>query len=162
MSDTLAKNLKYYRKLRKMTQRQLADAVGISEMSIRRYESTGADNREPLIQTIIKLSKALNVSVQDLISPKILISIKDSDSDEIKEEKNNLAFLNRMDFFYSMLNDSGQIKAIEQVELLTKIPEYQKDSSDRLTVQAAHERTDIDVTDEMRQHDDDIMNDENF
>ena len=27
---------------------------------------------------------------------------------------------------------------------------------------AAHERTDINVTDEMRQHDDDIMNDENF
>ena len=63
---------------------------------------------------------------------------------------------------FSKLNNSGQKKAVEQIDLLTKIPEYQKDSSDRLTVQAAHERTDIDVTDEMRQHDDDIMNDENF
>lgn len=34
-------------------------------------------------------------------------------------------------------------------------PEY-------LTVDAAHERTDIVVTDEMRKHDDDIMDDENF
>lgn len=31
-----------------------------------------------------------------------------------------------------------------------------------LTVQAAHSRTDIEVTDEMNQHDDDIMDDENF
>lgn len=128
-------------------------------MSIRRYESTGADNREPLIQTIIKLSKALNVSVQDLISPKIVISIKDSDPDEIEEEKNNLAFLNRMDFFYSMLNDSGLAKAIEQVELLTKIPEYQKETSDHLAVNAAHARTDVEVTDEMKKYDDDLLDD---
>lgn len=159
MSDALARNLKHYRKLRKMTQRQLAEAVGISEMSIRRYESTGADNREPLIQTIIKLSKALNVSVQDLISPKIVISIKDSDPDEIEEEKNNLAFLNRMDFFYSMLNDSGLAKAIEQVELLTKIPEYQKETSDHLAVNAAHARTDVEVTDEMKKYDDVLLDD---
>ena len=159
MSDALARNLKHYRKLRKMTQRQLAEAVGISEMSIRRYESTGADNREPLIQTIIKLSKALNVSVQDLISPKIVISINDSDPDEIEEEKNNLAFLNRMDFFYSMLNDSGLAKAIEQVELLTKIPEYQKETSDHLAVNAAHARTDVEVTDEMKKYDDDLLDD---
>lgn len=33
---------------------------------------------------------------------------------------------------------------------------------DHLRVQAAHERTDIEVTDEMRKHDDDIMSDENF
>ncbi len=33
---------------------------------------------------------------------------------------------------------------------------------EELAVQAAHERTDIEVTDEMRQHDDDIMDDENF
>ncbi len=29
-------------------------------------------------------------------------------------------------------------------------------------LKAAHERTDIEVTDEMKQHDEDIMNDENF
>ena len=31
-----------------------------------------------------------------------------------------------------------------------------------LTVQAAHGRTDIEVTDKMNQHDDDIMDDKNF
>lgn len=34
--------------------------------------------------------------------------------------------------------------------------------SSNYEVNAAHERTDIEVTDEMRKHDDDIMNDENF
>jgi transcriptional regulator with XRE-family HTH domain len=33
---------------------------------------------------------------------------------------------------------------------------------DHLNLNAAHERTDIEVTDEMRQHDDDIMNDDDF
>ena len=32
-------------------------------------------------------------------------------------------------FMFHLLNDDGQTKAIEQVALLTKIPEYQKDSS---------------------------------
>ena len=41
-------------------------------------------------------------------------------------------------------------------------PEYQGDINDYLQVNAAHERTDIEVTDEMKKHDDDIMNDENF
>lgn len=41
-------------------------------------------------------------------------------------------------------------------------PEYQADINDYLRVNAAHERTDIEVTDEMKKHDDDIMNDENF
>lgn len=35
-------------------------------------------------------------------------------------------------------------------------------AADDLQTVAAHEREDIEVTDEMRQHDDDIMDDENF
>lgn len=38
----------------------------------------------------------------------------------------------------------------------------QKDYEDEFELLAAHERTDIEVTDEMRKHDDDIMSDENF
>lgn len=36
------------------------------------------------------------------------------------------------------------------------------DTDDHLTVQAAHDRTDIEVTDEMRKHDSNIMSDDSF
>lgn len=60
------------------------------------------------------------------------------------------------------LNNKGQDKAIEQVEMLTKIPEYRKeDTSHQISaLNAAHERADIEVTEEMKKHDDDIMNDD--
>ena len=57
---------------------------------------------------------------------------------------------------------ANELEEIRQFAEFVKSKREKKDSSDRLTVQAAHERTEIDVTDEMRQHDDDIMNDENF
>lgn len=73
---------------------------------------------------------------------------------------------------FRALNCVGQDKAIEQVELLTKIPEYQNNKitqivnpipdKDYLLPQAAHERTDIEVTNEMRKHDDEIMDDDDF
>lgn len=65
-------------------------------------------------------------------------------------------------FVLHQLNFEGQEKAIMYATDLTKIPEYQKDDSDQLAVNAAHERTDVEVTDEMRKHDDDLMKDDNF
>lgn len=61
---------------------------------------------------------------------------------------------------YNKLNNVGKKEATKRVEELTHIPIYTE--PDHLRVQAAHERTDIEVTDDMRKHDDDIMNDENF
>ena len=46
----------------------------------------------------------------------------------LERESQELAFLNAMDSLGQKLNDKGHDKAIEQVELLTKIPEYRKDS----------------------------------
>lgn len=48
-------------------------------------------------------------------------------------------------------------------ENIYKGSQFEKDrDKSYLEPQAAHERTDIDVTDEMRKHDDDIMNDDDF
>lgn len=65
--------------------------------------------------------------------------------------------------YYEMLNDIGKHEATKRVEELTYIPQYVKENTeDYLKINAAHARTDIDVTDEMIKHDDDIMDDENF
>ena len=47
------------------------------------------------------------------------------------------------------------IDGIAEKKNIVKMPSH-------LEVSAAHERKDIEVTDEMRQHDDDIMNDPDF
>lgn len=49
--------------------------------------------------------------------------------------------------------------ALNEVKNRNKVVPFQKDY---LEPQAAHERTDIEVTDEMRKHDDDIMDDDDF
>ena len=76
--------------------------------------------------------------------------------------------------YYNQLNTLGQETATEHVRLLTLDKKYTEKSvreypslvrdpdADYLKPQAAHARTDIEVTDEMIQNDDDIMNDENF
>ena len=58
-----------------------------------------------------------------------------------------------------MLNDFGKKEAYKCLEELTLIDRYSM-SSNHLEVLAAHERTDIKVTDEMRKHDKDIMMDD--
>ena len=59
---------------------------------------------------------------------------------------------------YGKLSSPNQKRVLTYSRNLLMNQQMEED----LTVQAAHERTDIEVTDEMSQHDDDIMNDENF
>lgn len=60
---------------------------------------------------------------------------------------------------YNLLNETGKEKAQDSVHDLTEIKRYRKDNkvTSFPVLNAAHERTDIDVTSEMLQHDDDIM-----
>ncbi len=62
-------------------------------------------------------------------------------------------------FYY--LNEKGQKEALKRVREMVHIPEYSKehkisDVNNRAYLEpvAAHERTDINVTEEMKQHDD--------
>lgn len=59
----------------------------------------------------------------------------------------------------SKLNQNGKVKLLNTVQEMTCSPLY---NDNYLQAVAAHERTDLKVTDEMRKHDDDIMDDENF
>ena len=77
--DILGKKIKLYRKYKSLTQKQLADKIGVSELTIRRYES---NQKEPKHNTLIKIAEALDISIKELI-----------DYDDIKT--NNLAKLQR-------------------------------------------------------------------
>ena len=67
MINTVGENIKYYRKLKGMKQRQLAEKSSLSERSIISYEN---GKRFPKIEQLISLSKALGISV-DKLNPDI-------------------------------------------------------------------------------------------
>lgn len=60
----IGENIKNLRKERELTQKQLADLVGVTAATITKYEK---GSLEPNLETINKIEKALGVSVSELI-----------------------------------------------------------------------------------------------
>lgn len=60
----MLKNLRTLRDETGITQKQLADAIGVSQQSINKYEN---HNIEPDIETMIRIAKYFNTSVDYLI-----------------------------------------------------------------------------------------------
>ena len=63
--DVIRRNIKKYRKERKMTSAQLAEAVGLSHDFIRQIESEKARYNFS-VETFYKISRALDVSMDRL------------------------------------------------------------------------------------------------
>jgi len=63
--STIAKNIKKYRKERGLSQDKLARLADVAHATIIKIES-GA-NKNPTIETLAKIAKALSVGVDDLI-----------------------------------------------------------------------------------------------
>ena len=67
MSD-FAKNLKYYRKQKKYSQKDLADRLNYGYTAIANYES---GRNEPCLDNLIALARVLDVTVDELIGVKL-------------------------------------------------------------------------------------------
>ena len=128
----LYKNIKARREELNMTQSQLAEKAGYADKSmIAKIEKGQIDLAQSKIQII---ASALETT------PKMLMGWNDSApvqrpvllySDEKKLLTN-----------YRKLNDTGKAKAQEDVEDLTQIQKYKADIT---LIQAAHQRTDVDM-----------------
>lgn len=143
---SVGENIKKIRLEKGLTQKQLGELCDpqIAESTIRRYE---LGRLNPKLTTLRRIKDALSVTLSELVDDWSIYSTGEFSKDwelthepprEIHHSSNTLhkyekqkpendPFLNKMDSFRSKLNDNGQDKAIEQVELLTKIPEYQKE-----------------------------------
>lgn len=128
-SKTIGDAIRNERKKCNITQKELAERLGVSASMIAQYE-TG--KRKPKLETMRKLAEALGVPMGDLVA-----NWSDYNTSEIitdLEENDRAVHLNRqarlIARYYEELNALGQSKAIEQVEMLTKIPEYQKEKED--------------------------------
>lgn len=59
----IGKNIKYYRQNLNLTQKELANKSGLSEISIRKYEN---NDRKPKYENLKKIAIALNISPTDI------------------------------------------------------------------------------------------------
>jgi transcriptional regulator with XRE-family HTH domain len=152
---TVGENLKVILNHKQMTIRDLSKKSGVSTNTIYGISSRDRKNITPEVNK--KLSEALELSVTlndmdnayDYIAKETISDVKRHIFDEViaysnlsetdkKQllEKFNLKIQYEADFdikrdmvkLFSSLNEKGQAKAIEQIELLARIPEYQADN----------------------------------
>ena len=64
---SIGENIKIHRKNKGLTQKQLADKIGVSEITVRRYEK---NNNIPNVAIIDKFAAALEISVFELLDNK--------------------------------------------------------------------------------------------
>ncbi len=109
----IGKQIKYYRQLQGYTQKRLAEECGLAIGTIQQYE---LEKREPKLEMLMKIVDVLNISMDTLLG---YSSQPDNYTFPADDE---IALLR----YYHILNEIGKAKAIEQVEMLTKIHEYKK------------------------------------
>lgn len=175
----LGKRLKELLKNRGITILEFATITGISKNTL--YGITKRDSDNITFENLQKIADALDMTVDEFIGYDTTKSIDENMKDgfyyvdidgkvvHIPPERirSNQPVFNqkqerRLNSYKKLLNEKGLNKALEQMELLTKIPEYRRDTADHLQVNAAHARTDIDIPEGADTSDDDIMNDDNF
>lgn len=127
-----------------------------------------AGKTEPNQEKLFVLGKALDVSESWLMGFDVPSNRNDRnviDYDSTSHPKSNkIEFCQNTPEYRLMknikiLNNKGKKNLLEYSEILLGNPNF-TDTNSSLTLNAAHARTDILVTDEMKQHDDNIMMDD--
>lgn len=151
--SSLGMHLKKERLKRNLTQSAMAEILGLTRSAYSLYES---DKREPSLSTLKNMATMLDMSIDSLMEYPIENALINA---TIHTETSDSSEDNIIDLYHE-LNKIGQKKAVEQVEMLTKIPEYRKSENNIPTLNAAHARTDITSTSEGPARDSAIMEDE--
>ncbi len=139
---SFSENLKRIRIQKGISQQALSKMVGVSQTAVYHWEK---GERIPKIGAVARIASALDVSIEDFFTEVVNgESVINFDGpglspDDICEYIEYIApeqvysasktNSNRINELFNNLNGIGQDKAVEQVELLTKIPEYQKKNS---------------------------------
>lgn len=134
---TVAENIKLIRKEKGITQKQLGEKCGLSEAMIRQYE---LGLRNPKLENLKKIAKAFDIYVGDLLAdnfPEYKDQIVEDFSQKMVDKLKNTTvtykvsygdtYIEKVEELFDLLNTAGKEKAVEQIELLTKIPEYKNE-----------------------------------
>ena len=137
-----------------ISQVDFADKINVSKQTLYKYENNIITNIPS--DKIEAAAQLANVSpaylmgwTNEQVPPATVISSQFSKQEEQKEELVTV---------YEQLTSTNQDKVITYSKNLLVTQQMEEEA----ITQAAHERTDIEVTDEMKRHDDDIMDDDDF
>lgn len=147
---TTGQRIRQARKANKLSQKELADKLGVSASMVGQYEN---DLRNPKFETLKKIAGALNMSPIELLDERtssfveygrdLFVQALRKSEDAIKNGDHEFELEGyKVDIQYdsestnrrkelleafSQLNEEGQCKAVERVSELSEIPKYQKD-----------------------------------
>lgn len=140
---TVGERIKAARKAKGLTQKELGEACGIAESTIRRYE---LGKLNPKYETLQKIAEPLGVNFLDLVLRENFWEEILQEDQEAKEEHSRKLYWNRIDSVYynlapisgvefakvfcrsfPQLNDQGQKKVQAYLEDTAKIAEYHKE-----------------------------------
>ncbi len=127
----IGNRIKYARDLRDATLDDIAKKVGVTKSTIQRYEAGKI--------TTIKLPVVEAIAIALNVNPAWVVG--KSDEMELPTQK-----APKIMQYYELLNDIGKREATKRVEEMTHAPQYMRENTDCLTVQAAH--NDAETTDE--------------
>lgn len=133
---TFGEKLRKLRTDRKISQQELAQKAGLSQTAIYYWEK---GERKPKIEQLRRIAAVLGVYISDLVD-----DWGNYSKEEMEADWGTSCVITHKDAIkasgyplnesekplldnYRKLNPTGQTKAVEQVEMLTKIPEYQKE-----------------------------------
>ena len=134
----LAENLKYLRKRKNLTQKELSDISGVSCNSIINYENSRRTS--PPISVLKKLAIALDVGVDELTASSLNFSkmgrrivVLDNapmppidDWEEFMHERGERDIVEQLTEWVKLLNKEGCSEALKRVYELTEIPRYRE------------------------------------
>jgi len=112
MDSSLGQRITHFRKMAGFSQKDLADAAGISLSALSRYE-TG--KREPNAAAIMSLAKALNVTGDTILGLDPLPDLIAQNSSEALALR-----------IFRTLNDTGQSRVLEYSSVLSKSPQHSR------------------------------------
>lgn len=157
-----------YRKRNGMTMKEFSERSGLTKgyisMLEKNYNPRSKSGITPSIATFKKAAKGMNMDFDKLISmvdnQPVTFTVGSKDASTANLDDTERSLLNN----YRTLNEPRKKTLYDYSTFLT----YQQEVENRQSpapdeeLKAAHYREDIEVTDEMKKHDDDIMNDDNF
>lgn len=112
---SIGENIKYYRKKKGLTQKQLAQMTGLAEITIRQYE---AGKYEPKTENLYKIRKALDVNINQLYG-----TIGDIDLIDFEQASNNMVPYNKV----AMIPRNLPINK-DTIKLLKALDEFEKEN----------------------------------
>lgn len=116
LGETVANNIKKYRKERGLTQNELGIAVSRSEVTIRKYE---ANDVNPDLDMIEDIAEALDIGVYDLIREK-----KYNKTRDYPERTELQGIQTELESYYFQMLDEHNLSNVEAVKVAMRFASF--------------------------------------